>query len=164
MIETFCGTARHHQETSSNDTSRRDQHERGLPGWGDARLLMGCCKRWSFSLTRIAGEFWLTDQEWSAIEPYLPRNQPGAPRVDDRRVISGILHVLKTGCHWRDCPAVYGPPTTIYNRYSRWQRRGLWQYLYRALGEINPVEVEIIDSAMAKAHRSYGKKRSKATR
>jgi transposase len=66
--------------------------------------------------------FWLSDEAWAAIEPHLPHNQPGARRVDDRRVISGIVHVLKTGCSWRDCPPEYGPPTTIYNRYHRWSR------------------------------------------
>ena len=59
--------------------------------------------------------FWLSDNSWVAIEPQLPRGKPGKPRVDDRRVISGILHVLKTGCRWRDCPSKYGPHTTIYN-------------------------------------------------
>ena len=44
--------------------------------------------------------FWLSDEAWSAVEPHLPKNQPGARRVDDRRVISGILHVLKAGCRW----------------------------------------------------------------
>src|SRR3546814_4910000 len=70
--------------------------------------------------------FWLSDEAWLAIEPYLPRNQPGARRVDDRRVISGILHVLKSGCRWCDCPADYGPSTTVYNRFNRWSRRGFW--------------------------------------
>lgn len=59
--------------------------------------------------------FWLSDAAWSAIEPHLPKNQPGARRVDDRRVISGILHVLKAGCRWRDVPIEYGPAKTIYN-------------------------------------------------
>ena len=63
--------------------------------------------------------FWLSDEAWAAIEPHLPRGKPGKPRVDDRRVISGILHVLKVGCRWRDVPCEYGPPTTIYNRYNR---------------------------------------------
>lgn len=45
--------------------------------------------------------FWLSDEAWAAIEPQLPKNQPGARRVDDRRVISGIVHVLKSGCRWR---------------------------------------------------------------
>ena len=56
--------------------------------------------------------FWLSDEAWAAIEPQLPKNQPGARRVDDRRVISGIVHVLKSGCRWRDCPSAYGPRTT----------------------------------------------------
>jgi len=51
----------------------------------------------------------------------------GVERVDDRRVISGIVHVLKSGCRWCDCPPEYGPPTTIYNRFVRWARRGLWE-------------------------------------
>ena len=67
--------------------------------------------------------FWLNDDQWAAIEPHLPKNQPGAKRVDDRRVISGIVHVLKTGCRWVDTPAAYGPPTTIYNRFHRWSHR-----------------------------------------
>ena len=50
----------------------------------------------------------------------------------DRRVISGILHVLKTGCRWRDVPPEYGPATTIYNRYNRWSQRGLWAAPVRA--------------------------------
>ena len=67
--------------------------------------------------------FWLSDEAWATIEPHLPKNQPGARRVDDRRVIGGILHVVKSGCRWRDCPAVYGPRTTIYNRFNHWSRR-----------------------------------------
>jgi transposase len=63
--------------------------------------------------------FWLSDESWSVVEPLLPDNQPGARRVDDRRVISGILHVLRTGSPWRNCPAEYGPSTTIDNRFNR---------------------------------------------
>jgi len=70
----------------------------------------------------MAGEFWLDDQQWAAIEPLLPTNQPGAHRKDDRRIISGIIHVLKVGCRWQDCPDCYGPATTIYNRFNRWSR------------------------------------------
>ena len=60
--------------------------------------------------------FWLSDRQWAAVEPHLPRNQPGPIRVDDRQVLSGIIHVFKVGCRWRDCPIEYGPSTTIYNR------------------------------------------------
>lgn len=58
--------------------------------------------------------YWLSDAEWVRIEPLLPRGRRGARRVDDRQVISGIIHMLKAGVRWRDCPAVYGPCTTIY--------------------------------------------------
>lgn len=104
----------------------------------------------------MAGEFWLSDLQWAAIEPHLPRNRPGARRVDDRRVLSGIIHVLKSGCRWQDCPAFYGPPTTIYNRFHRWSGRGLWQRLFQALIVVTPDDVQMIDSTTAKAHRSAG--------
>ncbi len=52
--------------------------------------------------------YWLSDEEWARIEPYLPRGRRGARRVDDRRVISGIM--LRGGARWRDCPAAHGPP------------------------------------------------------
>lgn len=98
----------------------------------------------------MAGEFWL------ALEPLLPKNQPGARRQDDRRVLSGIIHVLKVGCRWQYCPAVYGPPTTIYNRFHRWSRRGIWRRLFNALAEVTAGDMQIIDSTTAKAHRSAG--------
>ena len=104
----------------------------------------------------MAGEFWLSDGQWAAIEPLLPRNQPGARRVDDRRVLSGIIHVLKTGCRWQDCPSVYGPSTTVYNRFNRWAGRGLWQRLFKALVEAHPGDIQLIDSTTAKAHRCAG--------
>lgn len=68
--------------------------------------------------------FWLNDEQCSVIEPLLPRNAAGARRVDDRRVISGIIHVLQSGCRWQDCPSHYGPPPTIYNRFHRWPGDG----------------------------------------
>ena len=102
----------------------------------------------------MAGEFWLDDRQWAAIDPLLPKNRPGARRVDDRRVLSGIIHVLKVGCRWQDCPALYGPPTTIYNRFNRWARRGLWQRLFQALVAVSPDGVQMIDSTTSKAHRS----------
>jgi transposase len=102
----------------------------------------------------MANEFWLSAAQWAAIDPLLPKNRPGARRVDDRRVISGIVHVLRVGCRWQDCPACYGPPTTIYNLFHRWSARGLWQKLFRALATANPNDVHMIDSTTAKAHRS----------
>jgi transposase len=102
----------------------------------------------------MAGEFWLSEAQWGAIEPLLPKNQAGARRTDDRRVLSGIVHVLKTGCRWQDCPSVYGPATTIYNRFRRWTMRGLWRRLFEALARAEPGNGQAIDSTTAKAHRS----------
>ena len=81
----------------------------------------------------MSAGFWLSDRAWAAIEPLLPKNQPGARRVDDRRVISGIIHVLRVGCRWEDCPVVYGPSTTICNRFNRWSHRGLWGGIFATL-------------------------------
>ncbi len=77
--------------------------------------------------------FWLSSEEWARIEPHLPRGRRGARRVDDQRVISGIIHMLKTGARWRDCPAEYGPYTTIYNRFNRWSKQGVWEDVFYAL-------------------------------
>ncbi len=99
--------------------------------------------------------FWLDDEAWAAIEPHLPQNQPGARRVDDRRVISGIIHVLKSGCRWKDCPPAYGPPTTIYNRFNRWSRRRLWVDILEAVVARGIITKSVaIDSTYVKAHRS----------
>ena len=101
--------------------------------------------------------FWLSDEAWAVIAPHLPRNQPGARRVDDRRVISGIVHMLRSGGRWRDCPAEYGPYTTIYNRWNRWSGRRVWGRILEALiaaGRID--EIGQLDSSYVKAHRSAG--------
>jgi transposase len=99
--------------------------------------------------------FWLSDEQWKRIEPFLPTDVRGVERVDDRRAISGIVQVLKSGCRWCDCPAAYGPPTTIYNRFVRWARRGIWENLFRKLaGTGSSANTQMIDSTHVKAHRS----------
>ena len=103
----------------------------------------------------MADLFWLSDEQWAVLEPFMPTNQPGARRVDDRRVISGIVHMLKAGGRWRDCPDAYGPHTTVYNRYNRWSRRGFWRAMLAALAEAGWVaETAALDSTYVKAHRS----------
>src|ERR1041385_8003633 len=99
--------------------------------------------------------FWLSNEQWARIEPYLPKDVRGVERVDDRRVISGIVHVLKSGCRWCDCPPEYGPPTTIYNRFVRWAERGVWERLFRELAARGRSDdIQMIDSTHVKAHRS----------
>ncbi|MFZ1009350.1 MAG: IS5 family transposase, partial [Candidatus Sulfotelmatobacter sp.] len=84
-----------------------------------------------------------------------PKDVRGKSRVDDRRVISGIIHVIESGCRWCDCPPEYGPPTTIYNRFVRWAERGVWERLFRGLAERSrSTETQMVDSTHIKAHRS----------
>ncbi len=105
----------------------------------------------------MADLYWLSDEAWAAIEPHLPHGRPGAPRVDDRRVISGILHVLKSGCRWRDAPPEYGPRTTLYNRYNRWARQGVWRGLFARVACAGGIPDELaIASSHIKVHRSAG--------
>jgi transposase len=99
--------------------------------------------------------FWLSDEQRAKIGPLLPTDVRGKARVDDRRVISGILHVLKSGCRWCDCPSEYGPTTTIYNRFVRWAKRGVWERMFHELSRRGrSTETQMIDSTHITAHRS----------
>src|SRR5664280_3504608 len=100
-------------------------------------------------------QFWLTDTQFSKSEPHLPTDTRGKARVDDRRGISGIIHVLKSGGRWVDAPAEYGPRKTLYNRYVRWAAKGVWSKLFHALAQAGgpPAQI-VIDSSAGKAHRS----------
>ncbi|MGA4555324.1 IS5-like element ISMpo7 family transposase [Methylorubrum aminovorans] len=103
----------------------------------------------------MADLFWLSDEPWAVIEPFLPRNQPGPERKDDRRIISGILHVITAGCRWCDCPDTYGPSTTVYNRFNRWSRRGFWRAMLAALAKAGWAgDAAALDSTYVRAHRS----------
>ncbi len=110
--------------------------------------------------------FWLGDEQWSRIQPLLPTDVRGKERVDDRRVISGIVHVIKSGCRWSDCPPEYGPSKTIYNRFVRWAERGVWERLFKTLAERGrSTDIQMIDSTHAKAHRcASGAKRGNISR
>ena len=77
-------------------------------------------------------EFWLSDGQWSRLAPLLPNKPRGVPRVDDRRVISGIIHVLRSGCRWADAPSPYGPRKTLYNRFVRGLPRSLARHRDRS--------------------------------
>ena len=105
----------------------------------------------------MADLFWFSDEQWARVEPLLPKNTRGLKRVDDRRVLSGIVHVIKTGCRWSDCPSDYGPPKTIYNRFVRWAERGIWEDIFTALaGSQGDPDQLMIDSTSIKVHRSAG--------
>lgn len=101
--------------------------------------------------------FWFSDEQWARIEPLLPKGQVGRPRVDDRRVLSGIVHALKSGGRWSDCPPDYGPKKTLYNRFVRWAERGVWESIFQALaGQEGIPERLFIDATLIKAHRTAG--------
>ncbi len=98
--------------------------------------------------------FDLSDEEWAVIEPLLPTGGRGPKRTDDRRILNGIFYILRTGAPWRDLPGRYGPRTTVYNRYARWARRGIWKSIFDALAEDSEDSLFFIDSSIVKAHRA----------
>ena len=97
---------------------------------------------------------WLSEAQMRRISPYFPLSH-GIPRVDDRRVISGIIFVIRNGLRWRDAPAEYGPHKTIYNRFIRWSRMGVFNRIFAELaakgGRPNTL---MIDATHLKAHRT----------
>jgi transposase len=98
--------------------------------------------------------FDLSDKEWALIEPLLPQDVRGKERVDDRRVMNGIFYVLRTGCPWRDLPERYGPRTTVYNRFNRWAKRGVWEQIFKTLTAKSKDSLHLIDSTIVEAHRA----------
>lgn len=106
----------------------------------------------------MAGFFWFSDAQWARIELLLPTDTRGKDRVDDRRVLSGIVHVLQSGGRWSDAPSeIYGPKKTLYNRFVRWAERGIWTGIFGALaGDEESPDRLFIDSSCIKAHRTAG--------
>jgi len=96
----------------------------------------------------------LTPEQMGRIEPFFPLSH-GIPRVDDRRVLSGILFVIRNGLRWRDAPAGYGPHKTIYNRFIRWSRLGVFNRILTELAaRRGDPEKLMIDATHLKAHRT----------
>ena len=101
--------------------------------------------------------FWFSDAQWDRIAPLLPTDVRGKQRVDDRRVLSGIVHALRCGGRWADCADVYGPKKTLYNRFVRWAERGIWDGIFSALAGVEDVPDRLfIDSTCIKVHRCAG--------
>jgi transposase len=102
----------------------------------------------------MSGHFWLTDEQMERLRPFFPRSR-GKQRVDDRRVLSGIIYVKKSGLQWKDAPSVYGPHKTLYNRFVRWSRMGVFARVFVELAQPGPDgETIMIDSTHLKAHRT----------
>ena len=97
---------------------------------------------------------WLTKTQMRRIEPYFPLSH-GVPRVDDQRIISGIIFVIRNGLRWRDAPKEYGPHKTIYNRFIRWSRLGVFNRIFAALSaKGGKPDRLMIDATHLKAHRT----------
>ncbi len=103
----------------------------------------------------------LTNMQWERLQPLLPPQNPktGRPAVDHRRILNGILWILRTGAPWRDLPERYGPWRTVASRFYRWQRAGIWEQLFSAVqaqadarGQMN-WDLHYIDGTMIRAHQ-----------
>jgi transposase len=103
----------------------------------------------------------LTNTQWERLQPLLPPQKPqtGRPSVDHRRILNGILWILRTGAPWRDLPERYGPWRTVASRFYRWQRAGIWSQLFAAVqaqadaaGQLN-WDIHDIDGPMIRAHQ-----------
>ena len=102
----------------------------------------------------MSDHFWLTQTQLDRIKPYFPLSH-GVPRVDDLRVISRIIHVIKRGLQWLDAPVEYGPPKTLYNRFVRWSRMGVFDKIFAGLAPDDGVPEQLqIDATHLKAHRT----------
>jgi transposase len=100
------------------------------------------------------GLFLLSERQMARIAPHFPLSH-GVPRVDDRRVVSGIVYVIKHGLQWKDAPKSYGPHKTLYNRFIRWSRMGVFDRIFAGLaGEGPKPERIMIDATHLKAHRT----------
>ena len=109
----------------------------------------------------MSDPYWLTDEQMARLKPYFPKSH-GKPRVDDRRVLSGIVFVNRNGLRWRDAPNDYGPHKTLYNRWKRWDERGVFLRMIEGLAaeEVEPKTV-MIDATYLKAHRTASSLRVK---
>src|ERR1700752_2331422 len=98
--------------------------------------------------------FLLSERQMARISPYFPLSH-GIPRVDDRRVVSGIVYVIRNGLQWKDAPKEYGPHKTLYNRFIRWSRMGVFNRIFAILaGKVRKPDRLLIDATHLKAHRT----------
>jgi transposase len=95
----------------------------------------------------------LTDFEWSVIEPLLPMDRQGPKPKNNRQILNGMFYILRAGAPWRDLPERYGPYTTVYNRFNRWRKAGIWDRLMDAVVKAHDGKVQMIDSSIVRVHQ-----------
>ena len=106
----------------------------------------------------------LTNEQWKRIKPHLPgkRRDPGRTAKDNRRFVEAVLWLARTGAPWRDLPARYGRWNSVFQRYNRWCKRGVWQRILAALGGDVDLEHLLLDSTTVRAHQhAAGAKRGR---
>ena len=101
----------------------------------------------------------LSDRQWARLAPLLPPRRPGAVRKDDRLVVNAILWKLATGAPWRDLPERYGPWASVFTRFRRWTRAGVWDRIFAAVqrraeaaGEVD-WSLQFVDGTVVRAHQ-----------
>jgi transposase len=99
------------------------------------------------------GRYDLTDFEWSVIEPLMPMDRRGPKPKNNRQIINGMFYILRTGSPWRDLPERYGPYTSVYNRFNRWRKAGIWDKLMDAIVKAHDGKVQMIDSSIVRVHQ-----------
>jgi len=99
----------------------------------------------------------IDNHEWRAIEPHLPRSR-GIKRVDDRRVLNGILWRLRTGRSWASIPDRYGPSSTCHARFVRWRDAGVWARIVHAVSEVHGNGADLVDAQVACVPPPYRRK------
>ena len=105
--------------------------------------------------------FWLTDARMARLRPLFPKSH-GTPRVDDLRVLSGIIFINHNGLQWRDAPREYGPPKTLYNRWKRWGDKGIFaRTMESQAAEVAVPKTVMIDATYLRARRTATSLRSK---
>ena len=105
--------------------------------------------------------YWLSEDQMTRLRPYFPKSR-GKARVDDRRVLSGIIFINRNGLRWCDAPAEYGPAKTLYNRWKRWSDLGVFMRIMNGLAAEAPDNKTIsMDATYLKAHRTASSLRLK---
>lgn len=99
------------------------------------------------------GRYDLTEFEWSVIEPLMPMDWRGPKPQNNRQIMNGMFYILRTGSPWRELPERYGPYTTVYNRFNRWRKAGIWDKLMDAIVKAHDGEVQMIDSSIVRVHQ-----------
>ncbi len=105
--------------------------------------------------------FWLSDEHMARLRPFFPRSH-GRPRVDDRRVLSGIIFIDRNGLRWSDAPRESGPHKTLYNRWKWWSDMGVFSQTMEGLAaESAEKRTIMMDATFLKAHRTASSLRLK---